>query len=129
MLSFQARAGETLIILHFDMNRLVVGVDKVVWFTIMMPMLAADQLGVKGGAEFIAARLESEKLGSQLVLGDRPIEITLERAWEAMSWKRKLQLCCELLMASLTQRSDREARLWAPLTEHSVLRDRSTSDH
>ncbi len=33
------------------------------------------------------------------MLGDRPIEITLERAWEALSWRRRLQLCAELLAA------------------------------
>lgn len=35
-------------------------------------------LNVTPGAEFVAARLASEKTGSQLVLGDRPIEITLQ---------------------------------------------------
>lgn len=33
----------------------------------------------------------------QVVLGDRPIEITLERAWEALTWRRKLELCWALL--------------------------------
>jgi pheromone shutdown protein TraB len=32
-----------------------------------------------------------------VVLGDRPIEITLERAWEALSWRRRLDLCAALL--------------------------------
>ncbi|KAK1322163.1 hypothetical protein QJS10_CPA03g02066 [Acorus calamus] len=35
------------------------------------------------GDEFRAARIASEEVGSQIVLGDRPIEITLERAWDA----------------------------------------------
>lgn len=39
---------------------------------------AASTLGVKGGAEFVAARQAAEAIGAQLVLGDRPIEITLQ---------------------------------------------------
>ncbi|CAA0809491.1 TraB family protein [Striga hermonthica] len=44
------------------------------------------------GDEFRAARKASEEIGAQLVLGDRPIEITLERAWSSLSWKEKLSL-------------------------------------
>ncbi|XP_052206466.1 uncharacterized protein LOC127810907 isoform X1 [Diospyros lotus] len=44
------------------------------------------------GDEFRAARKASEEVGAQLVLGDRPIEITLERAWNSLKWKEKLSL-------------------------------------
>eukprot|EP00257_Ricinus_communis_P019750 XP_015578828.1 traB domain-containing protein isoform X1 [Ricinus communis] len=44
------------------------------------------------GDEFRAARKVSEEIGAQIVLGDRPIEITLERAWNALKWKEKLSL-------------------------------------
>lgn len=44
------------------------------------------------GDEFRAARKMSEEVGAQIVLGDRPIEITLERAWNALSWKEKYNL-------------------------------------
>ncbi|KAG8381377.1 hypothetical protein BUALT_Bualt06G0115900 [Buddleja alternifolia] len=44
------------------------------------------------GDEFRAARKASEVIGAQLVLGDRPIEITLERAWSSLKWKEKLSL-------------------------------------
>jgi hypothetical protein len=37
----------------------------------------------------------------QLVLGDRPVEITLERAWEALSWRRRLELCAALVAPGL----------------------------
>lgn len=76
----------------------------------MYTLFLIGTLGVQGGEEFVAARRESEKLGSQLVLGDRPIEITLQRAWEAMKWSRRLQLCWGLLIAGFTQRSVREVR-------------------
>ncbi|KAK7357373.1 hypothetical protein VNO80_16658 [Phaseolus coccineus] len=44
------------------------------------------------GDEFRAARKASEEVGAQIVLGDRPIEITLQRAWKAMKWIEKLSL-------------------------------------
>jgi pheromone shutdown protein TraB len=36
-----------------------------------------------------------------LVLGDRPIEITLSRAWEALSWPRRLQLLGDFASAGM----------------------------
>lgn len=44
------------------------------------------------GDEFRAARKAAEEVGAQIVLGDRPIEITLERAWNSLSWTEKLNL-------------------------------------
>jgi hypothetical protein len=61
----------------------------------------SDRLGVQGGAEFIAAREEAEALGAQLVLGDRPIEITLQRAWDALSWRQRARLARELAGGAL----------------------------
>ncbi|KAJ0043585.1 hypothetical protein Pint_17378 [Pistacia integerrima] len=44
------------------------------------------------GDEFRAARKVSEEIGTQIVLGDRPIEITLARAWNSLKWTEKLSL-------------------------------------
>lgn len=44
------------------------------------------------GDEFRAARKASEEIGAQLVLGDRPVEITLKRAWNSLQWSDKLGL-------------------------------------
>lgn len=44
------------------------------------------------GDEFRAARKAAEDIGAQIVLGDRPIEITLERAWTSLKWKEKMSL-------------------------------------
>ncbi|XP_021281175.1 traB domain-containing protein isoform X2 [Herrania umbratica] len=44
------------------------------------------------GDEFRAARKASEEIGAQMVLGDRPIEITLERAWNSLKWSEKFSL-------------------------------------
>jgi hypothetical protein len=48
------------------------------------------------GAEFRAARRAAESVGAQLVLGDRPIEVTLRRAWDALSWRERVALAAEL---------------------------------
>jgi len=40
---------------------------------------------LRPGGDFRAARRAAERVGASLVLGDRPIEITLERAWRALS--------------------------------------------
>ncbi|GIL52764.1 hypothetical protein Vafri_8554 [Volvox africanus] len=60
----------------------------------------AGSLGVAGGGEFAAARAAAEDVGAQVVLGDRPVEITLSRAWAAMSLTRRLKLCGELLQGA-----------------------------
>lgn len=65
---------------------------------------AADQLGVQPGAEFrAAAAAAGDVAGGQccLVLGDRPIEITLSRAWEALTWPRRLQLLGDFATAGM----------------------------
>ncbi|XP_047075591.1 traB domain-containing protein isoform X1 [Lolium rigidum] len=48
------------------------------------------------GEEFRAARRVSEDIDAQLVLGDRPIEITLERALKSLSWDEKTKLVIAL---------------------------------
>ncbi|KAL9225284.1 hypothetical protein vseg_001229 [Gypsophila vaccaria] len=57
------------------------------------------------GDEFRAARIVSEEIGAQLVLGDRPIEITLERAWNSLSWTEKFSLV-RLVVRGITSSSD-----------------------
>ncbi|MQL79673.1 hypothetical protein Taro_012117 [Colocasia esculenta] len=52
--------------------------------------------GQSFGDEFRAARRVSEEVGAQLVLGDRPIEITLERAWKSLKWNEKLKFVTSL---------------------------------
>ncbi|KAF8069523.1 Trabd [Scenedesmus sp. PABB004] len=62
---------------------------------------AADRLNTTPGAEFRAAARAADRVGASLVLGDRPIEITLERAWAALSWRQRAQLLSDLLLAGL----------------------------
>ncbi|XP_004496611.1 uncharacterized protein [Cicer arietinum] len=57
------------------------------------------------GDEFRAARKMSEEVGAQIVLGDRPIEITLQRAWKALKWTEKLSLLI-IVIRGITSSSD-----------------------
>ncbi|XP_027110394.1 uncharacterized protein [Coffea arabica] len=57
------------------------------------------------GDEFRAARKAAEEIGAQMVIGDRPIEITLERAWNSLIWKEKLSLLTSVI-GGLTSLSD-----------------------
>jgi pheromone shutdown protein TraB len=69
-------------------------------------MCTADQLGVLPGAEFRAAARAAEAAGASLVLGDRPIEITLERAWNALPWQRRFKLLGDLMLASFAPQAE-----------------------
>ncbi|KAJ6386516.1 hypothetical protein OIU78_016434 [Salix suchowensis] len=57
------------------------------------------------GDEFRAARKVAEEIGAQIVLGDRPIEITLERAWNSLKWREKLGLVIAVVRG-ITSSSD-----------------------
>eukprot|EP01083_Nonionella_stella_P143140 444193_1 len=50
--------------------------------------------------------------GCSVVLGDRPVRLTLLRAWEALSIFGKIKLVVALAWSSLRQPSDEELREW-----------------
>mmetsp|Transcript_1906 Transcript_1906/g.3198 ORF Transcript_1906/g.3198 Transcript_1906/m.3198 type:complete len:387 (+) Transcript_1906:58-1218(+) len=56
-----------------------------------------------------------------IVLGDRPVRITLIRAWESLRLLGKIKLVLSLLWSSIKQPSEKELREWM----ESVLNDRS----
>eukprot|EP00879_Flechtneria_rotunda_P028776 GHRR01030996.1.p2 GENE.GHRR01030996.1~~GHRR01030996.1.p2 ORF type:complete len:125 (+),score=38.95 GHRR01030996.1:262-636(+) len=80
--------------------------------------LQAGQLGVKLGEEFRAAARAAEAVKASLVLGDRPIEITLERAWAALTWQRRLKLLHLLLLAWLGTSQQQEVSCYGALSWH-----------
>lgn len=55
------------------------------------------KVGAAPGGEFRAARRAALACGSQLVLGDRPLEITLSRAWAAASTRHRAEFAAFLL--------------------------------
>lgn len=62
--------------------------------------IGAD-MGVKPGAEMLAAIEKAEKTGAHVALIDRDIQVTLGRFWDKMSFFEKLKLFGSLVGASL----------------------------
>ena len=56
-----------------------------------------DKLGVRPGAELLAAAREAEERNIPVALCDRDVRITMRRAWRATPWHRKLMLVGTLL--------------------------------
>lgn len=46
---------------------------------------------------------------AQIVLGDRPVEVTLQRAWEALSFKEKADLAGTLVALAIERAGLRES--------------------
>lgn len=62
-----------------------------------------EKLGVRPGAEMLEGVQQAEKLGAELVLADRDVNITLKRVWGALSLWSKLKLLGHLVMSMLYQ--------------------------
>lgn len=60
-----------------------------------------EALGVKPGAEMLQAANSAEAVGAELVLADRPIQITLRRTWSSLRWYEKLKLSGQLMLSLL----------------------------
>ena len=58
-----------------------------------------DKIGVKPGAELLAAVQSCGAVGAQLVLADRDIQATLKRTWSNISFWNKMRLASSLLAA------------------------------
>lgn len=57
-----------------------------------------DRLGVKPGAEMIAAVDSSEAIGARIVLADRDLTTTLKRAWGRLRFWEKMKLLFQILV-------------------------------
>ena len=58
-----------------------------------------DQIGIRPGAELLAAVQSCEAVGARLVLADRDIQATLKRTWSSISFWNKLRLSTSLFAA------------------------------
>ena len=56
-----------------------------------------SKIGVKPGSEMFEAANLAEKLGSELVLADRDVKITLQRTWRGMGFWGKMKVLGQLL--------------------------------
>ncbi|KAF5950232.1 hypothetical protein HYC85_012225 [Camellia sinensis] len=63
--------------------------------------LVASKLEVLPGSEFRVAFEEASKYGGKVILGDRPIQITLRRTWAKMPLWHKTKLIYSLLFQAL----------------------------
>ena len=63
---------------------------------------AGDALGVTPGAEFRAAVAEAREIGAKVVLGDRPVSVTLARTWAALGPWARVRFLWELLVTGFT---------------------------
>ncbi|MDP7046438.1 MAG: TraB/GumN family protein [SAR324 cluster bacterium] len=58
-----------------------------------------SQLGVKPGAEMLAAAEASERVNSELLLADRDVKITLQRTWRGMPFWGRMKVLSQLLVS------------------------------
>lgn len=78
------------------------------------------QTGVKPGAELKEAAEIAESNGTQLVLSDRDIKITLKRAWACTPWYRKFSLLGGLF-ASIFDKTEISEEDLAKIKEQDAL--------
>ena len=72
----------------------------------------SKKMNVTLGQEFVVAATEARRAGSLICLGDRPIHITLSRAWHRLTFFQQillpLHMIAALLVSSLRSRQDLE---------------------
>ena len=55
-----------------------------------------DRLGIRPGAEMLAAIEATEEAGAELVLADRAVQVTLIRTWRKLRWLDKWKMAAQL---------------------------------
>lgn len=60
-----------------------------------------EQLGVNPGEEMLEGARQAERLGSEIVLADRKVDVTIRRVWGYLGFWKKLKLASHLLYALL----------------------------
>ena len=78
-----------------------------------------EKVGVKPGAELLAAVRSAEEVGAELILADRDIQATLKRTWASISFWNKLKLASGLVAAPFAVQEISE-------TQIEELKDRDT---
>jgi pheromone shutdown-related protein TraB len=71
----------------------------------------AEQLGIKPGAELMAAVKKAEEVDAELVLADRDVQITLKRTWGNLSFFDKMNVLGGLVMSLFYQEEIKEEDL------------------
>jgi pheromone shutdown protein TraB len=82
----------------------------------------AGELGVELGGEFKQAhKYWLHKPDVHLILGDRPLTLTLYRAWESLSWWPKLKVIVGLFWSSFKKPNKEEVKQWL----ESIMKEES----
>lgn len=71
------------------------------WLLSYVQRKIGRDMGVKPGAEMLAAIQKAEEIGAMVALVDRDIRITLQRFWAKMSFFEKIKLFISLISAGL----------------------------
>jgi pheromone shutdown protein TraB len=75
----------------------------------------ATKLNITVGSEFRQAHelaVSSESKNCRVILGDRPVQITLTRCWESLSLWGKIKLVLGLIYSQIKQPSEKEMVEW-----------------
>ena len=81
-----------------------------------------QELGVTPGDEFRAARETAELQGARLILGDRPVRVTLARTWRALSTWERVRFAWLLLVSGADVLSaDKLRKHVDPLSDSDVV--------
>lgn len=86
---------------------LQLGGDKALILRLMLASLSSSlqkRLNIATGLEFVAAREAAESVNAEIVLGDRPIEISLQRAWDSLTTMQRLSLLVDLIKGIVSAR-------------------------
>ena len=62
-----------------------------------------DKLGVKPGAEMLAAAEKAKEVGAEVVLADRSIQVTLKRTWGNLGFLKKAGLVSAVLSSTVSR--------------------------
>ncbi|CAI9099367.1 OLC1v1036174C1 [Oldenlandia corymbosa var. corymbosa] len=92
--------------------------------TILRPqnLKVASQLEVFPGAEFRVAFEEAMKYGGKVILGDRPVQITLRRTWAKMPLWHKTKLIASMLFQAVSLPSPKDfSRMLKEMDDADVL--------
>ncbi len=90
------------------------------WLLAYVQKKIGDDMGVKPGAEMLAAIEEAESAGAKIALIDRDIQVTLQRFWGKMKFLEKVKMIGSLLGGLIGIGKGTEIDI-DQITEHDVV--------
>jgi pheromone shutdown-related protein TraB len=90
------------------------------WLLAYVQKKIGDDMGVKPGAEMLAAIEEAESAGARIALIDRDIQVTLQRFWGKMKFMEKIRMIGSLIGGLVGIGKGTEIDI-DQITEHDVV--------